>query len=453
MKTSFKKTLALSVIILLVGTGLSTAAEVIVERDPRLPIAQVNVVIRTGSIADPAGATGLTNFLGEMLLRGTQRHTKEEIDLMLDQWGAQLGVETRTESTVVRGAVLSSKLPEFLALVREVLSQPSFPDEEIAKLKRETISELLAQQGNDHALAARKFNQFLFESHPYGRPADGVASEVAKFDRTALVRQHLLVFRADSLLVLGVGDVDSRSIQTWAGELAASLPSSGASASPVALQPAFPAMRRLEIVDKPDRTQTQILIGQGGVRMVDPDYYALYLGNVAFGGGSFSSRLMKEIRVQRGWSYGARSGFRFSLQPRSWQVHLFPAEKDTPAALAHTLGMIERLRRDGISEEEFELAKRSSINSAAFVNDTAKKRIENRILEETLDLPKGFFADMAANLKKVSREDVNRALARFLTPEHLTITVLGTASHLKKDLSEKAGVPLEKVLVVPYTRE
>ena len=183
MKTSFKKTLALSVMTLLAGTGLSSAAEVIVERDPRLPIAQVNVVIRTGSIADPAGATGLTNFLGEMLLRGTQRHTKEEIDLMLDQWGAQLGVETRTESTVVRGAVLSSKLPEFLALVREVLSQPSFPDEEIAKLKRETISELLAQQGNDHALAARKFNQFLFESHPYGRPADGVASEVAKFDQ------------------------------------------------------------------------------------------------------------------------------------------------------------------------------------------------------------------------------------------------------------------------------
>ncbi len=447
------QSLKLIPLVALTTISMAPAMEVLVEKDSRLPIAYLNVVVRTGSIADPAGKTGLTNFVGDMLLRGTQRHTKEEIDLMLDQWGASLGVETRTESMVVRGAVLSARLPEFLALVREVLSQPLFPEGEISKLKQETISGILAQQGNDHALSSRKFGQFLFERHPYGRPVDGVPSEVSSFDRATLVQQHRQVFTSEALFVLGAGDVTLSTLKGWSDQLASSLPAKPLSSLPTASQPQLPAGRRLQIVDKPDRTQTQILIGQSGVRMTDPDYYALYLGNVAFGGGSFTSRLMQEIRVKRGWSYGARSSFRFSLQPRSWQVHLFPAEKDTPAALATTMAMIDELRRNGISEKEFDLAKQSSINNAAFLNDTPKKRIENRILEETLNLPQGFFAHLSRNLAKVSLVQVNQALSRFILTDRLAITVVGTAARLKGELAEKAGIPEGQVLVVPYTSE
>jgi zinc protease len=452
-KRMIHQSLKLIPLVALATISVAQAMEVLVERDSRLPIAYLNVVVRTGAIADPAGKTGLTNFVGDMLLRGTQRHTKEEIDLMLDQWGASLGVETRTETMVVRGAVLSAKMPDFLELVREVLSQPLFPEGEISKLKQETISGILAQQGNDHALSSRKFGQFLFERHPYGRPIDGIPSEVSSFDREALIRQHRQVFTSEALLVLGAGDVTQSALKNWSDQLASSLPAKPASPLTSASQPQFPAERRLQIVDKPDRTQTQILIGQSGVRMTDPDYYALYLGNVAFGGGSFTSRLMQEIRVKRGWSYGARSSFRFSLQPRSWQVHLFPAEKDTPAALATTVAMIEELRRNGISEKEFNLAKQSSINNAAFINDTPKKRIENRILEETLNLPQGFFSNLSKNLEKVTLAQVNQALSRFITTDRLTITVLGTAARLKTELADKAGIPAARVSIVPYTSE
>ncbi len=439
-------------LIAMTGVSNALAIDVLIEEDSRVPIAYVNVVIRSGAIADPEGATGLTTFLGSMMLRGTQRHTKEQIDLMLDQWGAQLGIETRTESTVVRGAVLSTKLPDFLELIGEILSLPVFPESEIRKLKAETLSNLLAMQGNDHALAARKFGQFLFQDHPYGRPLDGISSEVSRISREQLVHQHRNVFRRDVAQILAVGDVDSRVVRSWALRLESLLPK-GDGPIARAVAPSLPTKRRLQIVDKPDRTQTQILIGQRGVTMKDPDYYALYLGNVAFGGGSFMSRLMQEIRVKRGWSYGARSAFRFSLQPRSWQVHLFPAENETPAALQYTIEMIESLRSKGITEKEFQLARQSSINSAAFLNDTPKKRIENRILESTLELPKGFFADFAKNLAKVTREEVNQALARFLNPESLTITVVGTASRLKQDLAVSSRVSAQHLVVTPYTAD
>ena len=449
MRKAFKFALILAVL----PSSLSWAAEVILERDSRIPLAYVNVVFRSGSIADPQGKSGLTNFMGDMLLRGTQRHTKEEIDLMLDQWGASIGVETRTESMVVRGTVLSAKLSEFLGLLQEVLTQPLFPESEITKLKQETISGLLEQQGNDHSLVNRKFNQFIFSGHPYGRPVDGIASEVSNIDRDQLFKQHRSIFRKDLLLVLGVGDIQQSRLNMWADQLAINLNGPVGDPLPVAPKPDLPKTRRLQIVDKPDRTQTQILIGQTGVRMTDPDYYALYLGNVAFGGGSFKSRLMQEIRVKRGWSYGASSSFRFGLQPRNWQVYFFPAEKDTIAALETALGLIESLEKEGITEKEFQLAKQSSINSAAFLNDTPQKRIANRITEATLGLPAGYFSKFAKNLEKISREDVNRAIAKLITPEALTITVVGTAERLKKDLARVAGVPVDKVVTTPYTAE
>ncbi|NDD91313.1 insulinase family protein [bacterium] len=449
----FSKFLGVLVFLSFGMVSQANALEVLTERDSRVPLAYINVVLRTGSVADPIGKAGITNFMGDMLLRGTQRHTKEEIDLLLDQWGAMLGVETRTESVVIRGAVLSSNLKAFLDLTQEIMTQPTFPQSEIDKVKKETLSGLLAQQGNDNSLAGRKFGQFMFPGHAYGRPIDGTASEVSKFDRDLLFQQHRRIFRKELILVLGVGDIDRRLMESWANRLVSDLPKSTAEPLPAASKPEFSAPRRLQIVDKPNRTQTQILIGQVGTLMTDPDYYALYLGNVAFGGGSFTSRLMQEIRVKRGWSYGASSAFRFGLQPRSWRVHLFPAEKDTAAALTTSLQLIESLKKDGITEKEFQSAKQSSINSAAFINDTPKKRIENRIVEETLGLPEGFFAGLADNLKKISREDVNRALAKFLTPEKLTITVVGTAERLKKDLANAVGIPADRVVVTPYTAD
>jgi predicted Zn-dependent peptidase len=88
-------------------TSASKALELEIEQDSRLPLAYVNLVVTGGAVSDPHGKSGITSFMGEMLTRGSRKHTKEQIDLLLDQWGAQLGVETRAEYIIIRGAVLS----------------------------------------------------------------------------------------------------------------------------------------------------------------------------------------------------------------------------------------------------------------------------------------------------------------------------------------------------------
>lgn len=457
------------------GTFLSQnthAIEIAFEQDSSLPIVYINVAIKAGAAHDPIGQSGLTNFMGEMLLRGTKTRSKDLIDLQLDQMGAKLEVETRAEALIFRGAVLSSQLEHYLRLLTDILTQPFFPPNEIKKLKSEMISVIQEELGRDASLANRKFTRFLFQKHPYGNPILGSAKDIAKLTQAQISDHYKRLVQDKSIVIVGTGATSSHRISLWGKELAHFRPNTATTSVNTAIAsendteaqsnnklvekvdaPTNAAHRRLLIVDKPDRTQTQINFGQIGVRMTDKSFFPLHLGNHAFGGPSFSSVMMIEVRVKRGWSYGANSNFRFGLRPRSWIAHLFPAEKDTAAALEHTLKLVSDLKEKGLTAEQFKFAKRSLINSAGFMYNTPKKRVENRLLEKTLDLPDKFMETFGEELEDVELSDVNSALKKFLLPDQMAISVLGTARNLKPALAKAAGVPMDQVEVVSYTAE
>lgn len=427
------------------------AVEVSFEQDSSLPLIYLNVVVKEGSASDPSGSFGMTNFMGEMLLRGTQSRTKEQIDLELDQMGARLEVETRPESLIFRGAVLSSQLKPFLQLLGEILTQPSLPPVELRKLKNEIVSALLEEQSRDSGLANRRFNSFLFQGHPYGKPVLGTVKDVEKFTAQAVLAHYSRLIRDHKLLVLGTGAAETKEINEWANSLGATR--AGGEEPKRLSAPQNGSGLRVLIVDKPERTQTQIYAGQIGVRFTDPRFFPLYLGNHAFGGGTFSARLMQEIRVKRGWSYGAGSAFRSGSQPRMWFVHLFPAAKDTPQALALSLKMIGELKIQGITPAEFDFSKMSLVNSAGFIYNTPQKRVENLLAEKTLGLPDGFMKSYGAEVAGLNLEQVNAALKDFLKPEQLAVVVLGTAKELKPKLAKELGIPESQIQVSPYTVE
>ena len=446
---------ASSLLALTIFSTSAQAVEIEFEKDSSLPLVYINIAVKAGAVTDPAGQSGITNFMGEMLLRGTHSRTKEQIDVELDQMGARLDVEARAEALIMRGSVLSSQLEPFLRVVADLLTESNFPEGEIRKLKSEVTSEILEELGRDQTLASRRFTKFLFNGHPYGKPIIGTVENVAHLTQKQVLKHYNLLFRDKLFLIVGTGDAETAVIKKWADGLAAARPSPQGSETALTkvYKPIEAPTRRLQIVDKPERTQTQINIGQIGVRMTDERFFPLFLGNHAFGGGSFSARLMVEIRVKRGWSYGANSYFRHGLQPRSWTTYLFPAAKDTANALALTLKLIEDLKTTGITPEEFEFSKRSLVNGAGFMYDTPKKRVENALLERSLDLPNGFMKTYGPNIERVTLESVNKAWASFLKPNQLAISVVATAKDLKDSLAKAANVPVDQVEVIPYTEE
>jgi len=453
MKKSIARSLLSAAWLYSIFSTLSYAQEIDFENDSNLPIVYINVAVKRGYVTDPEGQEGITNFMGEMLLRGTQSKSKREIDLALDQMGAKLEVETRAESLILRGAVLSHELDKFLSVLAEVITSPKFPDDQVIKLKSEILSGIQEELGHDASLASRKFTRFLFQDHPYGKSPIGKSSDIQALTRENVILQYRKQFQQNSLLVIGSGDAKAERISTWANSVNASLsPANGAPLASVR-RPENLESKQLLIIDKPDRTQTQIHIGQIGIQMTDKNFFPLYVGNHAFGGGSFSAILTEEIRIKRGWSYGANSNFRQGLQPRSWIMHLYPASKDTSAALAYSLKLLSDLKTEGLTSKQFEFAKKSLLNSVGFTYNTPKKRVENKLLEKTLNLPPEFIKSFGTEIQKVTLPETQLALNTFLKPSNLAISVLTTSKDMKEALAKAAGVALKDVKTVLFTQE
>ena len=437
--------------VLLLAQG-AEAAEIFFERDASLPLVYFTGAFRGGATQDPDGKSGVTDIMGKLMLRGTKFKSKQQIDLALDQLGASLEFETRTEFIAFRGTVLSENLSAFLNLMEEILTAPSFRFLDLEKLKKEQSSQLLDELAQDRNLIRLRFDQTFFKGHPYAKPVNGKLKDISTLTITDIQKQYQHLINQNQMVVLAAGDTQEREFDSFLK----SVETKRNSTSQLLPIPEFmgePQKLRVIIFDKPDRTQTQIVIAHKGVAITDPQIDALQLGNHAFGGGSFQSRLMMELRVKRGWTYGAGSSLRPGSKAHSWKVQLFPKNADTPPAIKESLKMIADLKKSGITETEFSSSKQSMVNSAGFAYNTPQKRLENKLIEVLYGLPNGYFRNYAKRLSALSLPQVNQSLQKFVSPDHLLVGLVGTASVSRNAIAQALGIPESEVEVQDYQKE
>jgi zinc protease len=205
--------------------------------------------------------------------------------------------------------------------------------------------------------------------------------------------------------------------------------------------------RHLTIVDKPERSQTQIQIGRLGTHPRDHDHTALAVGNAVFG-GAFTSRLMKAVRSERGWSYGASSRLAIDRVREAWSMWTFPAATDAAACIALQIELMEKWIDEGITAEELAFAQSYLVKSYAFAVDTADKRLEQAMEVRLYDLPLDYFKGYVERVSKVTLAEVNEALKRRLSAADLVFSVLATEADVGAALR---GLPkLDSVSVVPF---
>jgi len=209
--------------------------------------------------------------------------------------------------------------------------------------------------------------------------------------------------------------------------------------------------RRLVFVDKPERTQTQVLIGSLGTQPHDEDHHALSVANAIFG-GTFTSRLMREVRSKRGWSYGASARLGVDRHRQAFTMWTFPAATDAAACLALELDLLSTFVAKGITTRELSFIKRYLARSYAFEIDTAAKRMHQALDVELLDLPADYYSGYIAHVEGVTLETANGAVSRRLGAKDLLITVVGTASEILEPV--RAAIPeLASHEVVPFDRD
>jgi zinc protease len=424
------------------------------EIDRSLPLIQLSTSFVGGSISDPVGKEGLTRLLVRTMRRSGGGRGAEAIDLALDELGATLGIDASTGSAGFSGSVIARNWSGFLQILSDVVLRPAYDADELGRIKRETLAELAELRDNDRALGRRWFGRTLFAGHPYGRTSTGNPSTLDAITPADLEAHYQRLFSQGNLLLALAGDITESQLQDFAGLFEKGLPAGVARAKAeldAVTEPTGVTGRQLVVVDKPERTQTQILIGGMGSHPHDDDHVALLMANTIFG-GTFTARLSDEVRSKRGWSYGAYSSIPYDRRRQSFSMWTFPAATDAAACIELELNLLETWVNEGVTQDELTNAKNYLVRSNVFQTDTAAKRMGLLLDEHLHELPRDYHRVFTEKVASVTREQANAAIKKRISLDNLLVTVVGTASEIADDIA-KVIPRLSETQVIPFDRE
>ena len=376
--------------------------------------------------------------------------TSEQIDFRIDALGAELAVDTAPSSVAMHVQVIARNVDPFTDLLARLLATPTFPEDELERLKRETVAEIIEARDSDRVLAQKALQRTLYPGHPYGHNAGGTTATVQNIQREDVLAFYRRFVVQGNLLIGMAGDVTFDRAPQLARKLVAGLPRGEAASDDVG-EPSIKAGRRLLVVDKPERTQSQILVGTMGTSAHDSDHVDLVVANAVFG-GTFTSRLVKEVRSKRGWSYGASSRLSVDRHRQAWVMWTFPASADAAPCLKLTLDLLATWIERGVSSGEVAFIKRYLVRSHAFEVDTAAKRLHQALDIDLLALPPDYYTGWVSRVREVTPESASTAVKNRIHAEDLQVVVVGTAANVLEPL--RTAVPeLSETSVVAFDAE
>lgn len=386
--------------------------------------------LRAGSLDDLRGNVAAAELVGDMLMRGTTLHTRQELRDELDRLKAQVWIGGGSTGAYVAVTTVRQSVPGVVALLAEILRKPSFPAKELEVLRQEQLTALQeartepGSRGFEHM--QRALAPYPAADPRYNATTDERIARLKKVRRADLVRLHERLWGAGDLQLAAVGDFDEKALRDavqqhlegWVAKRKYQrMPSPFHDVSGGAVV----------YIDTPDKENAMVLMGQTlKLRDDDPDYAALVLANHVLG-GAVESRLMERLRQQEGWSYGAFSYVDTDPFDASGMIVAGAqcAPQNADKVLAAMREELERLLRDGITEAELEAAKASY--KAAFDNSlTSDDTVAGRHLEDLfLGRTMLFTQQLNEAIAKLRAEDVRAALTRHVKIERFVPVVAG----------------------------
>jgi zinc protease len=410
---------------------------VVVEPSHDTPLVWFDVAIRGGAAADPIGVEGLHRHAALLARRGAGDRDRAALDETLDAYGAALDISLSRDAVTVSGLALSRHLDAVVDLAADVLAAPRFAEDEHARLLRETPQVLDEIRDDDSALATRWFDWLCCPGHAYGRTSLGTEASLARIGRAAAIELWRREVVPGNLVIGLAGDVDDATAARVVQRLVERLPAASRPAIAYDVPARAAPGRRTILVDKPDRTQAQLRIGHLSARYGVADTPAIAIAEAVLG-GMFSSRLMQEIRVKRGWSYGAGCSLRRSRLPHWFEIWMAAGIDVAGPAVALTLDLLADYAAHGPTDDEVDFARSYLVGAMPFHVATARQRMQLAVRDAVFELPAGFTTRLPEALGALSAADVRAACARYLLPDAAVIVAVTTADQARSAL-ESAG--------------
>jgi len=410
----------------------------------KLPLASITAVVDAGASVERAGQDGVAALTAQLLLEGAAGLDGAALTDRFERIGTSADAHADWDAATVSLTVLAERLPDALALVRDLLRTPEFPDREVARLKDERLAELLQLRAEPGALADEHLSRAVYApTARYATPAGGNAASVRALTRDVVRGFYAERYRPATTTLVIAGDVSvDRAADLahalfgdWQGDVGATM-AHAVDTSPIT--------RITRVVAKADAPQSELRVGHAGLPRRHPDYFETTVMNAVLG-GLFSSRINLNLREEHGYTYGAFSAFEWRRSAGPFVIQTAVKSDVTGAAVREILHEIERMRSEEISTDELTLA--TSYLDGVFpiryeTTSAIATALSNLVIH---DLPEHFYDDYRARVRAVTTQDVLRAAQRHLHPDRLRIVVVGDPGVIATPLSEIHGASVEIV--------
>ena len=428
---------------------LPNGLRVIVVQRSQLPLVTAQVLIKSGGEVDPPDLAGTADMTASLLTRGTTTRTATQIAEAIEALGGLIGSGAGWDSSTITTGVMSSRTDPAFAILADVVRNPAFKDEEIERLRRQSLNNLRVALGTPGSIARFVAARVVFRDAPYGHPLSGTPESVPRIKRDDIVKLHDMYYRPDNAILVIGGDITSKDgfalAQKYFGDWAR--PAAPLPNVTIATPVSNAANRRVLVIDKPDAGQTAVLLARAGINRANPDYFRGIVSNAILSG--YSGRLNWEIRVKRGLSYGAGSSFDMRRWSGAFTASVQTKNESGAEVASLTLSEVSGLASRDLPDTELTTRKASLLGGFARGMETIGGLVGQVSSLALYGVSLDEINRYVGNVQAIKAEDVKNFAATHLNPDSSSLIIVGDAKKflpaLQKDFPQVEVIPVAEL--------
>lgn len=403
----------------------SAGARVYFVENHDLPILDLSVNFAAGSARDSTEKSGLAGITRYLMTLGAAGLSDEVLTNQFADVGAVLGGSFDADRASFKLRTLSSQAEQKQAVdtFKKILHQPDFPQTVLAREKSRIIAGIQEAETQPESISNKAFMSALYGAHPYALDESGTVASVNAITQQDLTAFYQQYYGAKGAVIAMIGDLTREQAIKIAEEIADGLPKSNAPASIPAV--GFPQSANVQKIPHP-ASQSHILIGYPGMKRIDPDYFALYVGNYILGGGGFVSRLTEEVREKRGLVYSVYSYFMPMQEIGPFQIGLQTKKEQAEDALKLVHETLDNFIKNGVTEKELQAAKANIIGGFPLRIDSNGKILDYLSVIGFYDLPLTYLDDYNKKVAAVTAAQIKDAFKRRIDTQKLVTVIVGS---------------------------
>jgi zinc protease len=386
-----------------------------------IPFAALEIGFMGGTVTDAPGKRGVSNLMMALIEEGAGDIDAQGFAAAQEALAAEFNFDIYSDSAHISAQFLTENRPEAVALLKTALTETRFDQDAIDRVKGQIYSIISSDSTDPQAIASAAFDTATWGDHPYGTDANGTPESVAALTRDDIVAAWKTVLVKDRMYVGVVGDITPAELGPLLDDLLGGLP---VSTTPLPDRASYQLPAGVNVT--PFETPQSIAIfGHDGITLNDPDYFAAFILNEAFGGGNFASRLMTEVREKRGLTYGIGT----SLLPMDYGELLIGQVQSANDKIAETIEVVKaewaRLAAEGLTEQELADTK-TYLTGAYPLRFDGNARIAGQLMGMQMNgFPIDYIKTRNARVEAVMPDDIRRVAKRLFKPDALHFTVVG----------------------------